>query len=113
MAFRSDLSATTFKPQIDKWTAQDGSAVVLWADPDEALILRYSAARWEVTRHPAVEAAELPSDAPMDWLGVPYAGAGERIAEFTPDSTDSDWDRFYASCQRRQRQRSRNLLVSC
>lgn len=106
MTTASACRATTFKPPIDKWTAHDGARVVLWADAIEALVLSFHGGRWEVTRHPAIDADALPTPSSMEWQGVRYAASGERVASFTSESSPEEWQRFYADCLRSQEQRS-------
>ena len=112
MASTTAFRETTFRPAIDKWSAKDGATVVLWADPDEILLLRHATGQWEVTRHPAVEPSAHGNSGAMKWLGVCYAAAGARIAAFSADSPISEWESFYAECQERQRPRYRTFLVS-
>lgn len=96
------LSATTFKPEIDKWVAMDCEGVVLWSGSGALIVLSYDGCRWLVHKHPQMDTqhSEAPPHECLRYRGLCYARQGQLVATLESEAPAAQWAELYARCHR-------------
>ena len=106
------MTAATFKPWIDRSTAQDGAPVVLWADAEELVALRFECGFWVISRRPALRTGDgAGARFGLQFRGVSYAESGAEFARLGPDADLAEWQAAYDDCYQIQMSRCRSLAA--
>lgn len=95
------LSATTFKPEVDRHIAMESEGVVLWYRSNNIIVLSHEGGTWRVRRHVAADPAAAADGlcGKMQYRGVHYAREGEQIVALGEDADAAAWRRVYQECR--------------
>lgn len=88
---------TTFRPDLDRWMALDGAAVVLSAGSAELVLLRFEGDAWCVRRHSRMNGVASASGASpaVCYRGLSYDSSGVLIARLEGGDDAHQWHALY------------------
>ncbi len=102
MSIVGGLSASTFRPALDRYVASDCEGVVLWSTARHILVLTAETDGWCVRAHALLDPdrSDDTSLAPVPYRGQWYEREGEFIIRFAAAAPEADWEQFYAGLHR-------------